>query len=62
MIRILKFDGQLGTWLKKSKTKDHTKKSVIVRAKIDKINGEIEENLKFNGQLRVQMHKSETKD
>jgi hypothetical protein len=35
---------------------------VIVMAKIDKINGEIEENLKFNGQLRVQMHKSETKD
>jgi len=35
---------------------------VIVRAKIDKINGEIEENLKFNGQLRVQMHKSEIKD
>ena len=63
IVRILKFGRQLGTWLKKSKTKDQTeKRHMNVETKFDQIRGQIEENWKFNGQLRVRLHKIETKD
>ena len=56
-VRILKFDGWLKIWLKKSKTNDKTKTKLHdFRAKIDQIRGKNEENWKFNGQLRIQVH------
>jgi len=35
----MKFDGQLGTWLKKSKIKDQTRKDTNIGAEIDWIRG-----------------------
>jgi uncharacterized protein YicC (UPF0701 family) len=39
----LKFDGQLRTGLKKSKTNDQIEKEVNVKTEIDQIRGQIEE-------------------
>jgi hypothetical protein len=50
IVRILKFERQLGTWLKKSKIQNQTeKRRMILGVKIDQIEGQIEENSKFNG-------------
>jgi len=61
IIRI--FDGQLWTSLKKIQNHGpNCKKHVIVGARIDQINGQIEKNKKFDDELRVQVDKSETMD
>jgi len=38
-MKTLKFDSQLGVWLKKFKTKDQIIKGMTLRAEIDQIKG-----------------------
>jgi hypothetical protein len=58
----LKFDRQLGTWLKKFKFNDQNKKDVLIQGlKLTKSSPNYK-NWKFIGQLKVEMHKFRIKD